>query len=78
MFIVDVAQPRHNYNKHVMFDGKLGCWTLTEVMPFKRNSSHRPKWTMVKTPVTSVTKEVVKEVLINKLIPSIVTKFPRD
>ena len=33
---------------------------------------------MVTTPVTSVTREVVKEVLINKLIPAIVTKFPRD
>ena len=78
MFIVAVAQPLHNYNKHVRFDGKLGCWPLTEVIPFKRNRKNRPKGKMVTTPVTSVTKEVVKEVLINKLIPDIVTKFPRD
>ena len=62
MFIVAVSQPRHNYNKHVMFDGKLGCWTLTEFMPWKRNIKNRPKGTIVTTPVTSVVMSYISQV----------------
>ena len=33
MFLVVVAKPRQDHGRKVLFDGKLGCCTLTEVSP---------------------------------------------
>ena len=33
MFLVDLSQTRHDHGRKVFFEGKLVCWTLTEVPP---------------------------------------------
>ena len=78
MFVVAVAQPRQDHGRKRMFEGKLGCWPLVEVVPCTRNSKNRPKGTMVTKEITSVNKEIIKGILIDKLIPAIVEKYPRD
>ena len=58
------------------WDGKLGIWPIGEWEPGKRGSKNRPKGTLVwKNKV--VTKEVYHELLISKLLPAIVEKWPQ-
>ena len=78
MFLVAVSQPRKDHGRKVLFDGKLGCWTLTEVSPFSRNIKNRTKGTMVVKEITSVDKTLIKNILIRELLPAIVEKFPKD
>ena len=47
MFLVAVEQPRQDHGRKVLFDGKLGCWTLTELDPCSRNRKNSPKGTMM-------------------------------
>ena len=58
-------------------DGKIGCWTLTETAPDMRYSKNRKKGTMVTQAINSITKEIIRKTLINKLLPAIHEKFPR-
>ena len=65
MFLVVVSNPRMDYKRGKFFNGKVGCYPLMEEIQAKRNSKIE-------------TKEVVKKVIIQKLIPSIFEVFPRD
>ena len=78
MFLVSLSAPRHDYKRNKRFDGKIGCWLLTETVPSKRDSKNRKKGTMVTQPIKSITKEIIRQTLINKLLPSIHEKFTRD
>ena len=51
---------------------------LVENKEAQRNSKHRTRSTIITIPITSVTKEVIKDTLITKLIPSIKDNFPKD
>ena len=58
------------------WDGKLGIWPIGDWEPAKQKSKNRPKGTLVwKNKV--VTKEVYQDLLISKLILSILEKWPR-
>ena len=57
-------------------DGKLGIWPIGDWEPAKRASKNQPRGTLVwKNKL--VTKEVYCEVLISKLLPAIVEKWPQ-
>ena len=47
MFPIAVDQPSQDHGRKVLLDGKLGCWTLTEVAPCSSNRKNRPKGDMV-------------------------------
>ena len=58
------------------WDGKLGIWPIGDWKPVKRGSNNRPKGTLVWKNKT-VTKDVYRDRLINKLILAILDKWPR-
>ena len=44
----------------------------------KRATSNRKRGDMITTEITSVTTDVIKGVIIEKLLPNIIKMFPRD
>ena len=56
----------------------MGCYPLVENKEEQRNSKNRTRSTIITILITSVTKEVIKETLITKLIPEIKDNFPKD
>ena len=76
MFLCAVARPHFNTCSNSWWDGKLGIWPIGDWEPVKRKSKNRPKGMLVwKNKI--VTKEVYRDLLITKLIPSILEKWPR-
>ncbi|KAE8771312.1 hypothetical protein D1007_56834 [Hordeum vulgare] len=71
MFLAAVARPRFDGNGTMTFDGKLGIWPFTYQEPAKRKSKNRDVGTMVTKVLPAVTQNVVREYMINFLIPSI-------
>ena len=71
-----VARPHSNPCSNSWWDGKLGIWPIGDWEPVKWKSKNRPKGTLVwKNKI--VTKEVYHDLLISKLILSILEKWPR-
>jgi len=77
MFLAAVARPRYDPHRKQYFDGKIGLWPFVLKEPAKRNSKNRPKGTMITKPVESVNTAVVKKMLVENVLPSIRSKFPR-
>ena len=74
MFLCAVVRPHFNSNSS--WDHKLGIWPIGDWQPDEQKSKNRSKGTLVwKNKV--VTKEVYWDLLISKLIPSILEKWPR-
>ena len=76
MFLCAVARPHLNPCSNSWWDGKLGIWPIGDWDLAKWKSKNRPKATLVwKNKI--VTEEVYRDLLISKLIPSILEKWPR-
>jgi hypothetical protein len=78
MFLVAVARPRFNVHKNEIFNGKICVLLLVYQKAAKRSSKNRAVGTMETKPIESVTKEVTKRFLIEKLYPAIREKWPRS
>ena len=75
MFLCAVARPRFNTSANSWWDGKLGIWPIGGWEPAQRASKNRPRGTLV-WKNKPVTKGVYRELLISKLLPAIVEKWP--
>ena len=75
MFMCAIACLCFNSCANTWWDGKLGIWPIEDWEPAKRASKNQPRGTLVwKNKL--VTKEVYRELLISKLLPAIVEKWP--
>ena len=75
MFLCAV-RPHFNPCSNSWWDGKLGIWPIGDWEPAKWKSKNRPKGMLVwKNKI--VTKAVYQDLLISKLVPSIMEKWPR-
>lgn len=75
IFLVAVARPRFDTDGDVIFDGKLGLWPFIEKVAAKKNSKNRPKGTM-ETKSVNVDRKMYKKMLLDKVLPSIFSKWP--
>ncbi|KAL7573328.1 hypothetical protein ACA910_011691 [Epithemia clementina (nom. ined.)] len=75
MFLCAVTHPRYDNRANCWFDGKIGLWPIGKFAPAQRSSHNCPAGTLV-WQNTSVTREVYRDILINKLIPAIHKKWP--
>ncbi|KAF0717357.1 Aste57867_2337 [Aphanomyces stellatus] len=75
MFLVAVARPRHDFQRHKMWDGKIGCWPFVETQLAKRRSKNRDRGTPVTVPIT-VTKNVYRRYLVDLVFPAIRKQWP--
>ncbi|KAK9682009.1 hypothetical protein RND81_10G043700 [Saponaria officinalis] len=76
MFMGAVARPRFTSDGSVNFDGKIGIFPFTCIVPAKRSSKNREKGTLETRPIDRITKTVIKTCIIEKLFPAIKTKWP--
>ena len=75
MFLCAVARPHFNTSANSWWDGKLGIWPIGGWEPAQRASKNRPRGTLV-WKNKPVTKGVYRELLISKLLPAIIEKWP--
>jgi hypothetical protein len=78
MFLFAVARPRWDTRANRYFDGKLGMWPFVEKVPAQRASSrNRPRRGTLITKPVSVTKEIYKKFIMEKVLPAIKEKWPQ-
>lgn len=78
MFLAAVARPRFDVEKNITFDGKIGIFPFVTEKPAERSSVNRPKGTMETKVLPTVTKEVSRDYLVNKVLPAIKEKWPEE
>ncbi|MCH90256.1 transposase [Trifolium medium] len=78
MFLVVIARPRFDAEGNVTFDGKIGVFPFITKETAKRTSVNRAAGTLVTKPIISVTREISRKFLIEKVVPAIKEKWPRD
>lgn len=78
MFIVAVARPRFDYAGHETWSGKIGVWPLVEKVPARRSSVNRPAGTLETKPIGSITREVSRMYLRDKILPAVKEKVPPE
>ena len=61
-----------------MFDGKIGCFPLVTFEQDIRGSHNRLRREQVIKPIQSITREVIRDFMINKVLPAIRAKWPRE
>jgi hypothetical protein len=75
MFICAIAWPRYDEHLKEWWDGKLGIWPVGDMVETQRRSSIRPRGTLVWRN-KSLTKEVYRSYICNKLLLAIWEKWP--
>jgi hypothetical protein len=78
MFFGGYSRPWFNEQNVCTFDGKIGIYAFTYTEPAKRKSPNRPRGTLITKPMTSVTREVIRRYMIDKLLPDIKAKWPAE
>ena len=73
-----VARPRWNQMGECTFDGKIGIFPYTEEVLTKKASKKRPKGVFETKPIESVNKQTTRQMLINKILPAIKSKWPSE
>ncbi|XP_042003741.1 uncharacterized protein LOC121752706 [Salvia splendens] len=73
---IDEKWPLFGVNGEVLFDGKIGIFPFTKQVPAKRSSKNRMACTLETKPIESITKDVTRDSLINKILPAIKAKWP--
>nr|XP_016499741.1 PREDICTED: uncharacterized protein LOC107818270 [Nicotiana tabacum] len=76
MFMAAVARPRLAEDGIELFSGKIGIFPFVFKEPAKRNSKNRVAGTLETKPILSVTKDVTRTCLIEKVLPAIRSKWP--
>ncbi|ETV70494.1 hypothetical protein H257_14149 [Aphanomyces astaci] len=75
MFLCTVARPRYNHTTDSWWDGKIGIWPFVEPVAAQRDSVNRKAGTLETKSIT-VTKDVYRTFLLDKVLPAIVAKWP--
>jgi hypothetical protein len=75
MFLTTVARPRYDSAGRVTFSGKIGIWPFVKEIPAVRRSENRPRGTL-ETKSIKVNREVMREFLIDKVLPAIKAVWP--
>jgi hypothetical protein len=79
MFLCVVARPRFR-DGNCTFDGRIGCFPLVRYEPAMRGNGRtgRVRGDLVMKPITSITRDVIRDFMINKVLPAIRAKWPRE
>ena len=79
MFLCVSARPRF-IDGECIFYGRIGCFPLVTYEPAQRSNAitDRVRGDMVMKPITSITRDVIREFMINQVLPAIRAKWPRE
>jgi len=78
MFLVAQARPRFDAQGNEIFDGKIGVFPFVTKEPAKRTSANRVAGTMETKAMSSVNRDVIRSFFIEKVLPAIKEKWPRE
>ncbi|KAH6787926.1 hypothetical protein C2S52_007478 [Perilla frutescens var. hirtella] len=78
MFMCAVSRPLLAADGSVLFYGKIGVFPFTHKVPAKRASKNRSRGTLETKPIESITQEVIRDCLINQVLPAIKAKWPAE
>ena len=78
MFIAAVARTQISSTGEVLWDGKIGIFPFTETYHALRRSVNRPVGTPQLRAITKVTRDVIRDKLINEVLPAISLKWPAN
>ncbi|KAH6783068.1 hypothetical protein C2S52_008027 [Perilla frutescens var. hirtella] len=78
MFMCAVSRPLLAADGSVLFDGKIEEFPFTHKVPAKRASKNRNRGTLETKPIESITQEVIRDYLINQVLPAIKVKWPAE
>jgi hypothetical protein len=76
MFLCVTCHPRFE-NGVCTFNEKIGCFPLV-TFEHAKSSVNRPAETMEAKSITSITRDVIRQFMIEKVLPAIKAKWPRD
>ena len=77
MFLTAVARPRYDSEGNMTFDGKIGMWPFVQEIPAQRRSENRERGTL-ETKNLVVTRKVMREYFLDKLLPAIKALWPQE
>ncbi|KAH6800736.1 hypothetical protein C2S52_001200 [Perilla frutescens var. hirtella] len=78
MFMCAVSRPLLAADGSALFDGKIGVFPFTHKVPAKMASKNRSRGTLETKPIESITQEVIRDCLINQVLPAIKAKWPTE
>ncbi|XP_021734052.1 uncharacterized protein LOC110700761 [Chenopodium quinoa] len=78
MFMAIIGKPLYGINGELLHDGKYGIFPFTVQDKAKKSSKNRAAVTMVTRALQNVNREVIRDMLLNKVIPAIKDKWPES
>ncbi|KAK9742440.1 hypothetical protein RND81_03G173200 [Saponaria officinalis] len=76
MFMAAVGRPMYAEDGMLLWDWKIWIFPFTVEVPAKQASKNREKGVLQVKPIASITKEVIRYCLIQKVIPAVKAKWP--
>jgi hypothetical protein len=78
MFLCVTARPRFDEDGALILNGKIGCFPLVTFVSANRSSIHRPAGTMEAKPIATITRDVIRELMISSVLPAIRARWPLE
>ncbi|XP_021766247.1 uncharacterized protein LOC110730735 [Chenopodium quinoa] len=78
MFMAVIRKPLYDRNGALLHDGKYGVFPFIVKERAKKSSKNRPAGTLVTKALQNVNREVIREMLLTKVIPAIIFKWPES
>lgn len=78
MFLAAIARPRFDAQRNEVFSGKIGIFPFVTLEPAKRSSKNRAAGTLETKPMTSVTREIIKQFMLKQVLPNTMEIWPRE
>ncbi|XP_021754431.1 uncharacterized protein LOC110719747 [Chenopodium quinoa] len=78
MFMVIIGKPLYGINGDMLHDGKYGIFTFTVQQVAQKSSKKRAKGTLETKALQNINREVIREMLLTKVIPVIKSKWPES
>ncbi|XP_021733401.1 uncharacterized protein LOC110700202 [Chenopodium quinoa] len=78
MFMEIIGKPLYDTKGELLHDGKYGIFPFTIKERAKKSRKNRAAGTLVTKALQNVNREVIREMLLTKVIPAIVSKWPES
>ncbi|XP_021747226.1 uncharacterized protein LOC110713072 [Chenopodium quinoa] len=78
MFMAIIGKPLYDINGELLHDGKYGIFPFTVQQVAQKSSKNRAKGTLETKALQNINREVIRKMLLTKVIPSIISKWPES
>ena len=78
LILTAIARSRFDSDGSCSFDGKIGCFPLVTYEVAKRSNANRPAGMIEMKPINPVKEEVIRDLMIQKVLPAIRAKWPPE